>query len=343
MKQVRQFLLILCVTLLIVSAASHAAVRWLKLKVTPCFYRVFGPDGAKPVAVVFGSSPAFDGLDWGQISLALGGGVENWGIFSSSPSEWEIMQRRSPSMTHTFIGISPLDEDEYLLCDFRADIVPFREALAQTFDAGLDWQYRKRVLSQYPLNLARKIFPTAGRADGVLVGVRRQLQQLTGHSLGVDAGAAPLFGGMGANNVQDKVSDWTPARIQRRIAIMETSCGGRHSFHGPKRQALIRMLQQASRQGRVTLIVLPVSPIYEKQFLTPKVMRDFEASITELTAMFPDLNTVRLDALPQLNLDDVYYDFVHMNGAGARIATAALLAQLQSSASNSLPANAHRR
>ena len=59
--------------------------------------------GEKADTVLFGSSLAYDGLDWWKISKAQGEAIESWATPGSSPVEWEVHQRRSPNATQ-YIG-----------------------------------------------------------------------------------------------------------------------------------------------------------------------------------------------------------------------------------------------
>jgi hypothetical protein len=62
-----------------------------------------------------------------------------------------------------------------------------------------------------------------------------------------------------------------------------------------KKLALERLLQQGGRQGEVTLVVMPVSPIYRKEFLSPRVLREFEGELDEMQQRCPQTRLIRLD------------------------------------------------
>lgn len=329
MKRTWQLVVILCAAVAISSTASHIAVRWLRIKATATGYRIFGHRDHRPFAVLFGSSPTFDGLDWNRISESIGTGIENWGTAGSSPSEWELMQQRSPNATRTFIGVSPIDLNENCLCDFRAEIVPLVQTIRDLRSCRAEWSFCTRVLNQYPLMYLRKLFPTAGRSDGVMVGIRAKLLRLAGRSSGASAGEAPQFGGTDRPELLEKVSDWSAARVDRHFVLTRAACSGKQSFDGVKKQALLRMLHRAREQGQVTLIVLPMSPIYEKEFLTRGVIRKFEQALADIQDGFPGLQIVRLDRLAALHNNDRFYDFFHLNTSGQQIATPAFLDALQ--------------
>ncbi len=322
-----QLALIICAVLVISSASSHLAVRWLKIKWSPKIYQVFGPQTGKPVAEIFASSTGLDGLNWSRIGETLGNKIENWGIAASSPSEWEINQRGT-SRTRTFIAVSAFDLNEYFLCDFRAEIVPLPAAIQDLWEHRTDWSLSKRILNQYPMALVRIFFPTAGRSDGVMVGIRRELQILLKYPIGADAADAPTLGDTQAPVKEEKVSDWTPAHVQRRMLALRSQCQGRHTFDGPKKRSLLRMIQRAHETGTVTIVVMPMSPIYQNEFLTPAVRRDFEKTLDDIQRACSPPPLVRLDHVPLLNNNDCFYDFIHLNIHGQQIATSALLEQL---------------
>jgi hypothetical protein len=315
----------------VTSALSHAAVRLLGIKAKAGFYRVFGSEFGKPVAALYGSSPAFDGLDWNQVGQSLCGGLANWGIPGSSPTEWEMMQLRAPDAVRTFIVVSPYDLNDYFLCDFRAEIVPMGKTLAQLREAGVDLPFSRKILSQYPLALVRRLFPTAGRSGGVMVGVRHWLTKWTGRS---DSRTriedrVPLFGSTGPNMIRDKLTDWDTARLQRRIEMTREGCQGKQWFDGLKKRALIRMVRLAAAHGKVTLVVMPMSPIYEQAFLTPQAVRDLDQALADVQAAGANTPIIRLDHLPALHNNDVFWDMVHLNMDGQKIATAALLEEIR--------------
>src|SRR2546422_709471 len=96
MKPWLKLVLILCMAVAIGSAASHAIIRWLGIKASHGGYRQYGSQGMKALTILQGSSIAWDGLDWGQISDIWGGAIVSWITPGSSPSEWEVEHQRSP-------------------------------------------------------------------------------------------------------------------------------------------------------------------------------------------------------------------------------------------------------
>jgi hypothetical protein len=329
MNRKLQLPVIVCAVVAICSTVDHVAVRQLNIRVTPSSYQRYGPKDLKPLVSLYGSSLAYDGLDWVRISDGLGGAIESWATAGSSPVEWEVLHSRSPEATCAFIVVSPYDLNEYILCDFRADIVPLGQTIRDLQKTALDWQQSKRILSQYPRLFIRKLFPTIGRSDGVMVGIRGKLEKLTGASFGTSAADAPKFGATGKSEVKEKVSDWSEARSQRHLALMRVACQGKQSFNGPKKLELVRLLQRAEAQGQAVLVVMPVPPLYHREFLTAAVMRDFEEALTDVQRICPQVKVIRLDQLPSLNNNDLFSDTVHLNMYGQQIATDALVNRLK--------------
>jgi len=327
MKPRWQFVLVLCLAVGISSAVSHFAVGWLKIKAGWGGYKYYGPADSKVAGILYSSSPGYDGIDWNVVAEMIGGGIESWATPGSSPSEWEKVPKSEPNVKYTFIAVSAHDLNEYFLCDFRADIVPFERTLRDLRQSGADWQFSKRMLSQYPVMLVRKLFPTVGRSDGVMVGIRAKLLKLIGQS--VDAGAAPKFGGTAKSDIQERVSDWDEARTQRRLVLLRAACQGKQSFDGPKSLAFLRLLHRAERHSEVILVVVPQPPIYRDALLPPAAMRQFDDELSQLQRECRQLHVVRLDRLPTLDHNELFYDDVHLNMYGQQIATAAFQARLR--------------
>jgi len=320
-NRVSQFIIIWVVALAITASLSHIAVRKLGIKANAASYRVFGSQDGKPETIIHGSSPAFDDLDWNQVSALGGGGIENWAIAGSSPCEWEMMQNRSPNDARTFIVVTPVDLNDYFLCDFRAELVPFFKTVQELRESGADWAFSERTLKQYPLYFVRLLFPTAGRSDGVMVGFRRDLERMIGRARPADIDRVALFGGTGPNTNTDRLTNLDSARIQRRLSVMEAGCEHKQWYGGPKKCALLRLAQNARAHGKVILVVLPLSPLLQKRFMTAEAYREFEQCLADMEASCAGMPVIRMDHLPELNHDDLFWDFVHLNMYGQQIAT----------------------
>ncbi len=162
----------------ICSAVSYFAVHRLGIYSTYSLSQRYGPRNEKAVTILHGSSLAYSGIDWERISALIGGPIQSWATAGSSPAEWEIQQHRSPELSRLFVVVSAYDLNEDWLCDFRADIVPLAQTM-RDLRRSPNWPFAKRVLSQYAvMMLLRKAFPTVGRSDGVMTGIRDTLEKL---------------------------------------------------------------------------------------------------------------------------------------------------------------------
>jgi hypothetical protein len=321
----RELAVALCIALAITSICSHLMVRWLKIKASWGDYRSYGAPGGKGLTSLLGSSIAFSGVDWQEAAAALGTPIERWGIAGSTPSEWEQMQPRSARASRTIVVVSAVDMNEYTLCDFRAEVVPLAQTITDLWQTGADWSYSKRVLSQYSISAVRVFFPTVGRSDGVLTGVRDRLAGILRSRGSVKVAEARQFDAQDDAAPVERISDWAPGKLQRRMVLTRSACQNRHGFNGLKKAALIRILQRAHEQGQVVVAVMPMSPVYQDEFLTPAVRQEFERTLDELQRLWPQPRWIRLDAIPALHDNRLFDDFVHLNRDGRRIATPAFL------------------
>jgi hypothetical protein len=322
-----QLPLILAIVAALCSLVSHLTVSSLKIRSSHGGNHHYGPKDQKAVTILHGSSLAYSALDWDKVSERFGGPIESWATAGSSPTEWEWQHQRSPAAKRTIIVLSPYDLNEYILCDMRADIVPLSQAVSDLRRTGTDWPLSKRILSQYPVMLLRKPFPAVGRSDGVMTGIRDWLNQsVLGEAAAESEGVN--FGPSGMSEVKEKLTDWSPARLQRRMALLRGACQGRHSFHGPKKLALMRLVERAKAQGPITFVVVPVSPIYQAELMNLDIKREFEALVSEVQKLCPASTMFRFDHIPTLQDNGLFSDTVHLNVFGQHIATAEFLAQL---------------
>ena len=329
MKVWLRLLVVLLAATLISSVVSHVAIKWLQIKSEPGGYKRYGPPDQPALTILHGSSLAYSGIDWGRVSNLLGDSIESWATAGSSPTEWEVQHDLSPQANRAFIVVSAYDLNEYWLCDFRADIVPFGRAIRDLQYCGAAEQLCKRIVSQYPQMLVRGLYPTAGRSDGVMVGVRTSLYSLSNRAAIEDVERGPTLGLSGTSEIVEKLSEWPPARLQRRLVLMRKGFQGKHWFNGPKKMALVRLLERVERQGDAVVVVVPVSPTYRKEFLSPQIASEFDEALAQLQARDPRKPLIRLDRLPALDSDAMYYDLVHLNRFGQEIATAKLLKKLE--------------
>ena len=166
-----------------------------------------------------------------------------------------------------------------------------------------------------------------------MVGTRKRLSELLRPWIKIGEEAGPVVGsgsGAGVEEIKtEKITNWSQARTLRRLALMRSACQGKHTFAGPKKLAFLRMLRRAQQQGKVIVVVLPVSPIYVKEFLPSDVSRRFEESLSDLERRVPRASWVHLEKLPALNSNEYFWDFVHMNSDGQQIATDAFLSKIR--------------
>ncbi|MFY9560038.1 MAG: hypothetical protein WAQ52_07380 [Terriglobales bacterium] len=327
---------LLFLSLLLAVAADHLLGSWLGFSQLPSgylgIYRRVGPESG-PQIFCAGSSLTVSALSWSKVSEALGEGIETWGVGGSSPDIWEEWQKQRSLSNVTIIGVSVYDLNEMHLADEHARVVPLSRTIHDLWSSHTDSALSHRVLTQYALNYVRFLFPTAGDADKVLVGLRSKLAEQLGRqaSLAEHEGVVlqpppPL---LDAGESTSTVSEWSSARVMRRLAVLRAENRGRHEFFsGPKNRAFHRMLSRARQAGRVIVVVLPVSRPYRQEFLDDSTDAAFEKAIGQAMAIVPEATLVRLDRLPGISDPRYFFDLVHMNSFGRRLATQAFLSEV---------------
>ena len=312
---------------LLAALGTHLVAAALEIQTTAATgHKRFGRQDGQAQALISGSSLTYDAVNWSEVAEALDLSIESWPVPGSSPAEWEQLQRRSPQAGTTFVGVSLYDLNEAWLCDFRADIVPFRRTLTDLWESGSDLAFAKRLSNWYALTWARTVFPTAGRSDRVIFGLRDKAAALLSVAGRPEEAGAKLR--LAADYTSEaRLTDWPEGRLLRRLDSMR-SLQGKANFAGPKHLALLRLLQQARRQGDVVVVVLPVSPPYAAGLLSRPDIEQFESALSKAKRAVPEATWVRLDQLETLNSADHFYDLVHLNMQGRSIATAALLGTL---------------
>lgn len=325
-------LFVVFVAIVISIVVNHCVAGWLNLRKHEVTYRRIGPQTG-PQVFCAGSSLLQFALSWPDLSEKLGQGIESRGLAGSTPSEWEYFQRLATNTDLMIIGVSIYDLNEYHLCDTRANEVPLSQTIEDLWRTHANFHFSRRLLTQYPQAYLRKLIPTAGRSDAVLVGFRRKFRETfklpSADDDRANAEVVPDQAVLRFGESKEKVSDWSEGQTIRRVALLRSENNGSHWFDGPKNMALRRMLIRAQQQGRVIIVVLPVAPTYVQQLTTSEVLRNFENALTEAEGACPQAKVVRLDQLPTLKSDDYFGDLVHLNGAGRRIATDAFLNWLQ--------------
>ncbi len=317
------------VVVAITSLLSHSLVDWLGIRTGVVKHRVVGEGQPGPTAYMAGSSLLFDCLALERVSKQFQQGMETWFVAGSSPSEWEPFQTQAGTARLTLIGISAYDLNEEFLCDFRSQVVSLPQAARDLAAIQASWPLTKRVISQYPLKYVRFLFPTAGRSAGVMGGLKEQMGRALKPWMEVESEAGPKMPALNAGDVPpeelEKISDWSTGTMLRWVTKMRSACHGRHSYDGLKKLAFLRILEKAEEQGRVIVVVLPVSPAYSREFLAGQVPQAFERALADAEKSAPKVQWVRLDQVPGLNSNDNFWDLVHMNTYGRRAATDAFL------------------
>jgi len=334
MSRKAQFTLVLSIVVLLTAISSHLAVRWLRIRAgVGLGFKEFRAPAAKSVALIEGSSLMLDAISWPTVSRTMHWNIENWFLPGSSPSEWQSLQDRVTNATTTILVISPYDMNENIICDFHAEVTPWIQTVTDLWVSKSAWPHVKRALSQYPLKYIRKLFPTVGRSDGVMVGLREKARESLGRWISIKAQAVPTVGPADPDKIspekKEKLSEWSEARLLRRLSSMKAACQGKQSFDGPKKLALKRMLLKAEGRGAAILVVLPVSPAYSKEFLTPEATQRFEQSLRDIQSSLPEVRVIRLDHLCKLDSDEYFWDLVHMNANGQNIATDVFLNEVR--------------
>ncbi len=336
MNRKLQFAIVWTVAIAISAFGSHILINWLKIETTSGRPWSIAPANGRPMAYLAGSSLARDGLSSERITKELDVGICGWGIAGGSPFEWEVFQPRATEARMSLIVVSAYDLDEANLCDYRADLVPFTHTLRALRASQADWSYTKRSLSQYATRWLRLLFPTLGRSKGVMGDLRIKLSKVLSRSPADESEAGPRLS-VGTETAvpeyrKGRISDWSKAKTLGKLSAVRSALQGNQSFSGPKKLALQHMLQYGDTRGRVIAVMLPVSPAYAGEFTPPVLQRQFEDSLADVQRSAPRAQWVRLDQLPALNSNDNFYDLVHMNPSGQKIATEAFLSWLKQTA-----------
>ena len=206
-------------------------------------------------------------------------------------------------------------------------MVPLGQTIKDLRESNAEWSFWKRVLSMYPQNYLRALFPSVGRSFGIIGGVREKFERYVKAFFSFESEAGPTQPFIETASKGTRISGWSPSMMIRRLVGMRSACQDMHAFNGPKKLAFFRMLRQAQEQSRGVVVVLPVSPAYVKEFMTSEVRREFELALAEARHGFPKVQWIRLDQLNELNSNEYFWDLVHMNSFGQKIATEEFLRQ----------------
>ena len=329
MSRRKQLVVIIVTVLILTSALNHLLAWQFKIFSKAGESLHFGRPDAPRLGFAAGSSLTFYGIAWNDIAESLNTRLVSYAVPGGSVREMEVMFRQQPAATCTFIGISAYDINENHISNFRAQLVPFSEEVRNLWAVRADWAYSKKVLSQYPMQYVRAIFPTAGQYGAVMVKLREILRAI--FHTHAETQKPPSEGAVitdKGNSQTSTIADWTPAHMERTIVDIRSHAGGVFEFHSTKRASLFRFIHAAAAQGKVVVIVMPESPVYNAEFLTEEVRQRFDTLLADAQKESPSAVWVRLDHEPELNSTKYFWDLVHMNAFGQAIGTRILLAKL---------------
>lgn len=314
-----QLVWLVLATVVLAAVGSHAAMRVLGIREeNPIRRWTVSAGQTSAPALMLGSSLTYLALSLSNVSAQLQQPLECRWIPSASTCELEGFIPEVPGATTTVISVSLYDQNERILCDYRSEIVPLAQTVRDLWDSGSEWNFAKRILSQYPSKHVRKLFPTAGRSLLVMIATKaRVLAWINGTHL-----PAQMTDVNFDDATPGSIADWTPAHLLDQATLVRHLCQGLHEFDGPKLQAFQRIV--AGARGRVIVIILPVSPEYRRALLTSEALQQFEKSLAVVRAAAPKAEWLRLDQLPELNDNACYRDLAHMNPKGKRLATEAV-------------------
>jgi len=315
--------------MLLTAVISHLFATWLNLREGPVIYAQakptsgLGNQNAKN-GLILGSSLTAFGLSMERISDALNIPLISPRIGAASPSELEFAIGDTSESSITFIGVSIFDMNEGNISEWRPLIVPFGTTVRDLVKTRASWAEGKRVIWSYPMPMLRKLYPTAGRSLTVMVAIREKLRSLLKRP--VESGEQNLnLATAESGTYRQKIADWDEGRVARNVARLRSSGLDAGHFQGNKFEALSRIV----RRKNTILIVLPVSNPYRKAFATEFKTTEFEQSLQKIMSSQPNIRLVRLDTIPSLRSDNLFWDLVHLNEEGRVIATQALLLELK--------------
>ena len=126
----------------------------------------------------------------------------------------------------------------------------------------------------------------------------------------------------------EKLSEWDPGRVGRNLSQLASAGIAHGRFDGPKSLALARILEKASHQEPTVVLVLPVSPPYRRTFADETSVNQFEAALERMKTSDANLLVIRLDRELALQSAEVFWDLVHLNDDGRRVATRLVIQQI---------------
>ena len=327
MSRKNQLVIIVVATVCITSLVSHGAARMFKLRTQAVSPLSFGATNQPVDGIVAGSSLMFYGVDWSQLTRSMGMRTVGWAVPSGSVVEMEVLQAQVPAARVTFLGVAVSDLNENYVSDFRSEIVPLNSAVTGLWASRSPVSLARRVLSQYPLSYLRMLFPTSGRSTGIMVGIREGLRSLRPAKSKNESSERAVVASEN-NTHNESINSWPEARLVRNIGDMRASAGGTVEFGGPKSDALFRFMKRGDELGKMVVLVFPLSPKYQEQFVTKDVLQRFNELLSEAQKKNPDTLWIRLDESPELKSNELYWDLAHLNAPGQAIASRLVREQL---------------
>lgn len=328
MSRGRQLIVILAAVLVFSSALNHAIVRVLEIRTSGVDRGRINTEAQGEPVLVMGSSLTFFGISFHEVAKAMDRPLVTRSVGGCSPCELEWLAREVPEARRTIIGVSLFDLNENNLSDSRATLVPFSQTVSDLWASHSEWTPMKRVLWSYPVPWVQHVLPLAGRSNAVMVNLRDKVRSLRKQPVGSELETRLTFKADEDAVRPEKLSDWDGGRVGRNLSQLKATGLEHGRFAGPKSLALARMLALAAGQEPAVVVVFPVSPPYREVFGDSTSVDHFERELDRIKAAHPTLQMIRLDQEPALQPAEVYWDLVHLNDDGRRIATRRLIEQL---------------
>lgn len=325
------FLAVICSAF--ASSASYATYKLLGLNSPPRNEHTFRE---KPYTSshfeALGSSLMAQGVDWNRTARILGAEVTTRSCGAGSPAELEFLSQAVPGQNNTLIFISIFEMAEGMLSESRPIEVPFLVTLQDIAETRPNWDLAKTLLWSYPLKAIKVPFPTTGRSWEIMVQIRDRLQSLR-IGTAQKSDDAPIALNAGTNFHTENLSDWDHGRFLRNLEQLRNRGATDHGdFSGPKFAALKRILEKSRLQHSSFVVVMPVSPAYNAAFVDETISAKFESMLRSLESANPSAVVVRLDRMAALQSDRLFWDLVHLNYEGQKLATTELIEELKSAA-----------
>ena len=332
MSRGRQLIVILAAVLVLGSVLSHAVVRLLDIRTNAIDRGKINAEAPGAPVLVMGSSLTFFGVSFREVAKAMQRPLVTRSVGGASPCELEPLALEVPEAARLILGISIFDLNESNLSDSRPSLVPFGQTFSDLRASGADWAFKKRVLWSYPLPWLQQPFPVAGRSDAVMVNLREKARTLRRSQPAADAETRLFFKTDEDTIRPEKLSDWDAGRVARNVSQLTGAgfAGGR--FDGPKSLALARILRRAANREPTLVLVFPVSPPYRRAFASESSVARFEEALERAQTADPRLRLIRLDREPAMQSAEVFWDLVHLNDDGRRIATRLVAGELSAPA-----------